>query len=129
MLRELAITTQVINERELLAQRRKSGSAGAVVYFVGIVRGTENGQPIAGLEYESFKQMAEHQFELILSEIERRWPVESVRVVHRVGEVKVREPSVWVEVLAPHREEAFAACQYLIEQMKQVVPIWKKPIP
>jgi molybdopterin synthase catalytic subunit len=128
MLREVTITTEAINESALIAQRQRSGSTGAAVYFVGLVRGTEAGKSIQGLEYESYSAMAEHQFQLILDEIEKRWPVESVRVMHRVGEVKVNEASVWIEVLSPHREEAFAACQYLIEQMKRVVPIWKKPI-
>ena len=71
--------------------------------------------------------MAEHQFNRLFSEMEKRWPIESVRLVHRVGMVKVNEPSLWVEVVAPHRGEAFAACQWLIDEMKRVVPIWKKP--
>ena len=66
---------------------------------------------------------------LLFDEIEKRWPIESIRVVHRLGLVPVNEPSLWVEVIAPHRGEAFAACQWLIDQMKQVVPIWKKPQP
>ena len=73
------------------------------------------------------KQMAERQFNLLFSEMEKRWPIESVRLVHRIGMVKVNEPSLWVEVVAPHRGEAFAACQWLIDELKRVVPIWKKP--
>ena len=72
--------------------------------------------------------MVEHQFELIFREIENRWPIESVRLVHRIGVVKVNEPTLWVEVIAPHRGEAFAAGQFLIDEMKRVVPIWKKPL-
>jgi molybdopterin synthase catalytic subunit len=72
--------------------------------------------------------MAEHQFQRLFDEMERRWPVASVRLVHRVGVVPVSEPSLWGEVIAPHRAEAFAACQWLIEEMKRVVPIWKKPL-
>ena len=72
--------------------------------------------------------MARHQFELIFQEIEKRWPIESVRLVHRVGLVKVNEPSLWVEVVAAHRGEAFAACQFLIDEMKRIVPIWKKAV-
>ena len=73
--------------------------------------------------------MARHQFGLIFEAIEQRWPVDSVRLVHRLGLVPVNAPSLWVEVIAPHRAEAFAACQFLIEEMKQKVPIWKKPLP
>ena len=106
-----------------------STGMGAANYFIGIVRKSEAGATIAAIEYEAFPRMMEHQFELIFQQIEKRWPVESVRVVHRVGVVPVNEPSLWVEVVAPHRGEAFAACQWLIDEMKRVVPIWKKPIP
>jgi molybdopterin synthase catalytic subunit len=88
----------------------------------------EGGQNIAAIEYEAFDKMAYHQFELIFQQIEQRWPVESIRLVHRVGRVNVNEPSLWVEVVAPHRAEAFAACQFLIDEMKRTVPIWKKPL-
>jgi molybdopterin synthase catalytic subunit len=101
---------------------------GAVVYFLGLVRGTEAGADITAIEYEAFEHMARHQFNLLFDQIEKRWPVESVRLVHRVGVVNVNQPSLWVEVIAPHRGEAFAACQWLIDEMKRVVPIWKKPL-
>jgi molybdopterin synthase catalytic subunit len=127
MRRELAFTTEPIDEPWLIAQRKLAGDMGAVVCFTGVVRGTENGAQIAALEYESFQKMAEHQFHMLFDELEKRWPVESVRVVHRLGLVRVNEPSLWVQVVAPHRGEAFAACQWLIDRMKEVVPIWKKP--
>ena len=127
MRREITITRAAIDEPSLLAARKVSAEMGAVVYFLGVVRGTEQGAKVSGLEYESFEKMAEHQFDLLLDEIEKRWPIESVRVVHRIGLVKVNEPSLWVEVVAPHRGEAFAACQWLIDEMKRSVPIWKKP--
>ncbi|HZR16034.1 MAG TPA: molybdenum cofactor biosynthesis protein MoaE [Verrucomicrobiae bacterium] len=127
MRRELTITTTPIDERALLATRQASAEMGAIIYFVGVVRGTEQGRQITGLEYESFQEMAEHQFGLLFDQMEKRWPIQSVRLVHRVGLVKVNEPSLWVEMVAPHRGEAFEACQWLIEEMKKVVPIWKKP--
>ena len=129
MERSLIITRNPINEAEWLAGRRMSVGMGAAVYFVGVVRESEGGEPIVALEYEAFERMAEHQFEVIFRELEARWPVEAVRLVHRVGVVKVNEPALWVEVVAPHRGEAFAACQFLIEEMKRLVPIWKRAIP
>ena len=72
--------------------------------------------------------VAEHQFKLIFSEISEIWPIESSRLARRIGIVKVNEASLWVEVIASHRKEAFAACQHLITEMKNRVPIWKKPI-
>jgi len=126
--REVTITTEPIDEAGLLARRAMSPGMGAAVYFAGVVRGTEDGAPISAIDYEAFQNMAQHQFELIFRELQKLWPVESVRVVHRLCRVKVNEPSLWVEVVAPHRGEAFAACQYLIDEMKRVVPIWKKPL-
>jgi molybdopterin synthase catalytic subunit len=126
--RHLALTTEPIDEAALVSQRTLSAGMGAAVYFTGVVRGSEDGQPIAAIDYEAFKPMAEHQFQLLFDQLEKRWPVESVRLVHRLGVVKVNEPSLWVELVAPHRGEAFAACQWLIDEMKKVVPIWKKPV-
>ena len=127
--RQLTITTEPINEAALLAQRAMSSGMGAVVYFVGVVRGTEGTANIGALEYEAFQRMAEHQISLLLDKMAKRWPVESVRLVHRVGRVKVSEPSLWMEVVAQHRGEAFTACQWLIDELKRVAPIWKKPVP
>lgn len=129
MTRQLTITTGPINEAALLAARKMSAGAGAAICFLGVVRGEEQGGTIAAIEYEAFQKMAEHQFNLLFDGMAKRWPmVESVRLVHRLGVVKVNELSLWVEVVAPHRGEAFAACQWMIDEMKRVVPIWKKPV-
>ena len=128
MKRQLAIITERIDEAALISQRQMSKGMGAAVYFLGVVRGTEEGESIKAIEYEAFQRMAEHQFNLLFDDLEKRWPIESVRVVHRLGVVAVNEASLWVEVIAPHRGEAFAACQWLIGEMKRVVPIWKRPV-
>ena len=128
MKRQLTITTETINEPALAAMRAGSTQMGAVIYFTGVVRDSEEGTAIRGIEYTTFQKMAEHQFGLLFDEIEKRWPIDSVRLVHRIGVVNAGEPSLWVEVIAPHRGEAFAACQWLIDEMKRVVPIWKKPL-
>jgi molybdopterin synthase catalytic subunit len=128
MNRELTFIQGPIDEAALVRRRTMSHGMGAAVYFAGVVRGGEDGRKIRAIEYEAFERMVERQFGLIFQEMEKRWPIESVRLVHRVGVVNVNEPSLWVEVVAPHRGEAFAACQYLIDEMKRVVPIWKKPL-
>jgi Molybdopterin converting factor, large subunit len=128
MKRSLAITPDRIDEAALVSQRQMSNNMGAVIYFLGVVRGTEGESPISAIDYEAFQKMAAHQFQLLFDQMEKRWPIESVRLVHRIGVVKVNEPSLWVEIIAPHRSEAFAACQWLIDEMKRVVPIWKKPV-
>jgi molybdopterin synthase catalytic subunit len=128
MKRQLTITKAPIDEPALLAQREMTAGMGAAVYFTGVVRGAEAGAAIRAIEYEAFEKMVRHQFNLLFDALETRWPVESVRLVHRIGVVNVNEPALWVEVIAPHRSEAFAACQWLIDEMKRVVPIWKKPL-
>ncbi len=124
---QLTITPDPIAEATLIAERQLSENMGAVVIFHGVVRGEEAGESITALDYEANEEMARHQFGMIFAEIDKRWPVESVRLIHRVGIVSVNEPSLWVEVIAPHRAEAFAACQFLINEMKEKVPIWKRP--
>ena len=128
MNRWLRIQTEPIDETALARARSISTGIGAVIYFLGIVRATEGAQNITAIDYEAFEKMAHHQFAKIFDEAERRWPIESIRLVHRIGTVPVNEPSLWVEVAAPHRAEAFAACQFLIDEMKKVVPIWKRPV-
>lgn len=128
MHRELTLTPAPIDETALVRARTLSPDMGAAIYFLGVVRQTEEGTPIRALEYEAFAEMARHQFHWLFDQMARQWPIESVRLVHRVGVVPVNEPSLWIEVIAPHRQEAFAACQWLVDEMKRVVPIWKKAV-
>ncbi|MCW5557340.1 MAG: molybdenum cofactor biosynthesis protein MoaE, partial [Verrucomicrobiae bacterium] len=127
MTRFLQLTTAPIDEARLLATAEASSAWGAVIRFSGVVRGVEAGAAIPGIRYEAFEAMAVHQFHKLFDEMSARWPeIGSVRLVHRLGDVAAGEASLWVEVAAPHRGEAFAACQWLIDGMKQVVPIWKR---
>jgi molybdopterin synthase catalytic subunit len=128
MKRELTITKEPIDEAALARTRAISAAMGAVICFSGVVRETEGEEKISAIEYECFQTMAEHQFHLLFDQMQKRWPLESVRLIHRIGVVKVNEASLWVEVIAAHRGEAFAAAQWLIDEMKRVVPIWKKAI-
>lgn len=123
---ELEISRHPIDEQRLSSGRHLRGQMGAVVTFLGVVRGWEDGKAIAGLDYEAFEPMARHQFMKIFEAAGGRWPIASIRLYHRIGPVLVDETSLWVEVITPHRAEAFAACQYLIEEMKRLVPIWKR---
>lgn len=127
MKRWLRIQEEAIDEAALQGGRQSSVEAGAVIYFLGVVREKEGERSLAGIHYEAFEAMAAHQFNKLFDELGQRWPIESVRLVHRVGKVPVNEPSLWVEVISGHRGEAFAACQWLIDEMKLRVPIWKKP--
>jgi molybdopterin synthase catalytic subunit len=128
MIQSLNLTSGKIDLSLLAAQSASSQECGAVVTFLGVVRGTEAGELITGLEYESFLEMAEHQFRLLFAQLEQRWPVASLTLTHRLGFVPAGEPSLYVKVAAPHRHEAFAACEWLIDEMKKRVPIWKKAV-
>lgn len=126
MHRHLELQMAPIDESALRAASVVPPGCGAVLVFVGTVRGMEAGQGIAGLEYTAFEAMARHQFGILFDQVEQRWPVDSVRLVHRLGRVPVGEASLWVEVIGPHRAEVIAALQWLIDEMKRVVPIWKQ---
>ena len=128
MHREVILTRDPIDELALVSSRRRCVTAGAVITFLGVVRELESGARIQGLDYTAHEAMARHQFGLLMDSLAARWPVESVRLVHRLGPVLAGDASLWVEVVAPHRGEAFAACQWLIDEMKRVVPIWKRTI-
>ena len=124
---ELLITDRPIADSEA-APRSGAGASGAVVVFWGVVRGMEEGAPIAALDYTAYRAMAEHQFHQLLAEARRRWPLQRVRVVHRLGVVPVGEASLLVRVESAHRDEAFASVQFMIDELKQKVPIWKQVI-
>jgi molybdopterin synthase catalytic subunit len=126
---DLTITTAEIDEVAITGAREISTNAGAIITFHGIVRDAEGELKISGIDYEAFEPMARRQFEHIFTETGARWPIEAIRLVHRIGYVPVNKPSLWVEVTASHRREAFEACQYIIDQMKVRVPIWKHPRP
>ena len=111
-----------------LALQVASQSDGAIVTFAGIVRGTNQGKKVLFLEYEAYPEMASKMMERIGKEILDTWGLSSVRMQHRVGRLNVGETSVVIVVAAPHRDDAFAACQYGINRLKRIVPIWKKEV-
>jgi molybdopterin synthase catalytic subunit len=99
--------------------------AGGIVTFVGTVRDTSRGHSIRHLEYEAYPEMAEREMEKICDEAAEQWGAR-VAVAHRVGHLPIGEIAVVVAAAAKHRAEAFAACRYTIDVLKQRVPIWKK---
>lgn len=103
-----------------------SDDAGAVVLFVGTTRRTTNGKKTVKLEYDCYKPMALAELEKLRDQAMQRWSLERCAIVHRVGEVKIGEASIAVALSSPHRAEAFDACQWLMNRLKQEVPIWKK---
>jgi len=100
--------------------------AGAQVDFVGIVRNHNQGRPVEALEYSAYAELAEREGSRILNEAMERFPLHAALASHRIGHLLVGDVAVRVSVAASHREEAFAACRWLIDQIKSRVPIWKR---
>ena len=94
--------------------------------FVGAVRDHARGRDIRHLEYEAYPGMAEREMERIADEAALRWPGARVAIAHRTGRLEIGDLAVVVAAAAPHRAEAFAACRYAIDTLKERVPIWKK---
>ncbi len=101
---------------------------GGIVTFVGVVRNHNRGKQVLYLEYEAYPEMAVGKMREIGEEIAGRWGLRHVAIVHRAGRVEVGEASVVIAVAAPHREEAFDACRYAIDRLKETVPVWKKEV-
>jgi molybdopterin synthase catalytic subunit len=99
---------------------------GGYASFEGWVRDLNDGAAVTALEYEAFAPLARTEGERILVEAAARFGVDHAACVHRVGRLGVGELAVWVGVSAPHRDEAFRACRYIIDEVKHRVPIWKK---
>jgi len=101
---------------------------GGIVTFVGTVRDQARGREIRRLEYEAYPEMAEREMQKIADEAGRRWPGVRVSIGHRAGVLSIGEVAVVVAAAAPHRAEAFAACRFAIDTLKETVPIWKKEV-
>jgi len=101
---------------------------GAVSIFVGIVRGETGGRVVEALEIEAYDEMALREMERIRVEALKRFKVEEVAILHRVGRLKVGEIILIILVAAAHRDEAFKACRYVLEELKRRVPLWKREI-
>lgn len=106
-----------------LVRRRHCG---AVVTFLGTVRDLTDGRITTALDYEAYPGMAEKKMAEIEQETRSRWPVGEIVLEHRLGHLEVGDVSVAVAVSCPHRGEAFEACRYAIDRLKELVPIWKK---
>ncbi|MEM9352349.1 MAG: molybdenum cofactor biosynthesis protein MoaE [Planctomycetota bacterium] len=101
-------------------------STGAVVVFVGVTRGETGGRLTTRLAYEAYESMAARELESLKHQAAQRWPLTACRLVHRVGDVPVGEASVAVLAASAHRNEAFEAARWLIDTLKESVPIWKQ---
>jgi molybdopterin synthase catalytic subunit len=102
-------------------------TTGAAADFWGIVRGSEDGREIDGIDYEAHQPMAEHQLKKIGVEAIHKFGLSRVLIHHRIGFIAVGEPSLFVRVYSPHRQEGFHAIRWIVDELKTKAPIWKKP--
>ena len=103
-----------------------SSERGAIATFLGLVRDHHGGRAVERLEYSAYAPMAEQECANILAEAHARWPMAQVALEHRVGALVIGDTAVAVAAAAAHRDEAFLACRYVIEEVKRRVPIWKR---
>ena len=123
--RHFRVTTDVLDPREVEAVVA-ANDTGAIVTFIGTVRDNARGQVVSALEYEAYAPAAEKMLARIADEIESKWGLTRVAIVHRTGLLRVGEASVVISISSKHLDEAFDACRYAIVRLKEIVPIWKK---
>ncbi len=104
----------------------RSHAAGAVCLFLGTVRVMTGSQRTIALTYEAHERLALQSMAEVEAETRSRWPVVEMALIHRIGYLTLGEISVVVVVSSPHRKDAFAACQYAMDRLKEMVPIWKQ---
>ena len=121
---EVSITESALD----LPEREDDPGAGAVVVFWGAVRSREGDREITGIDYEAHREMAEHQMRRVAEDAAAKFGLREVVLRHRVGFVAAGEPSVVVRVTSGHRGAAFGASQWIMDELKRVVPIWKRPV-
>ena len=119
------LTRDPIQAEEVL-DRVRAASDGAVVLFLGVVRDHNEGRDVRGIEYEAYQEMAMSVMTAIALEAGESVDTDRIAVVHRTGELEVGEVSLAIAVGSPHREEAYQASRYIIEEIKKRVPVWKK---
>ncbi len=106
----------------------RSPESGGIDVFIGTVRNATKGKAVLRLEFEAYEPMALAEMEKIVKQAFEKWPVQKVLIHHRTGVLQVGEVPVIIAVSAAHRAAAFEACRYIIDNLKQTVPIWKKEI-
>lgn len=119
------LTHEVIDYQSLVERVRRN-DCGGVVAFLGTVRDLTDARVTVALDYEAYPAMAEKKMTQIEEETRSRWPVGEIALEHRLGRLEVGEVSVAVAVSCPHRHQAFEACRFAIDRLKELVPIWKK---
>jgi molybdopterin synthase catalytic subunit len=122
-----AITSDPLDPAPLVEAVRRDES-GAVALFYGVVRNENKGRSVQYLEYDAYPEMAIKKMKEVADEVRARFPVTGVGVLHRIGRLEIGETSLLVAVSSGHRKEAFEACHFAVDRIKEIVPIWKKEV-
>ena len=122
---QVAVTSEPLDADSLVTLVDAEGD-GAVVTFAGLVRNHNQGRRVQFLEYEAYEPLAVRALQRIVDEARDLWPAARVAVHHRLGRLEIGEASIVIAAASAHRADAFAACRYTIERVKQIVPIWKR---
>ena len=122
---EVAVTSEPLDADTLVALVGAQGD-GAVVTFAGLVRDHNQGRRVHFLEYEAYEPLAVRALQQIVDEAKALWPSARVATHHRIGRLEIGEASIAIAARSPHRGDAYAACRYAIERVKQIAPIWKR---
>jgi len=123
----IALTTDPIDVASAL-KYLQSSQAGAIDLFLGVVRDNTQDRPVDRLEYEAYDRMAISEMQKIADEAHQRWPILRYTIIHRKGTLLTGEIAVLIGITTAHRADAFEACRYIIDTIKQTVPIWKKEV-
>lgn len=121
------VTSETLDPQRLVDAVRKDES-GAVALFYGVARNQSEGRRVCALEYDAYPSLAEKKLREVADEVRARWPITGIGVLHRTGRLAIGETSLLVAISAAHRQEAFEACRYAVDRIKEIVPIWKKEI-
>jgi molybdopterin synthase catalytic subunit len=121
----IAVTTSVLRVDPLIGLVASGGGHGAIATFIGIVRDNNLNRRVTHLEYEAYEPLAVKALTQICEEATCEWPGTRLAVHHRIGTLSIGEASIVIAAASAHRAAAFAACRYVIERVKQIVPIWK----
>ncbi|MBA3750573.1 MAG: molybdenum cofactor biosynthesis protein MoaE [Nitrosopumilus sp.] len=119
------ITSKEIDAESFLESIENNGESGATVIFIGTVRNFSKNGPVLSMNYEAYEGMAEEKIENIEITVKKMWDVKEIKIIHRIGELKIGDSSIAIAISTSHSKDAFEACNFVLDRVKQDVPIWK----
>ncbi len=119
------ITSKEIDTQLIIKSINESGDTGAIILFIGTVRNYSDNGKVQGMNYEAYLGMAEERIKNIEITVKNIYNVKKIRIIHRIGDLNVGDTSIVIAIASPHSKDGFEACQFILDKIKQDVPIWK----